>query len=171
MTAQPKHGHDGNVPEFMPTRDLESVDRWTGQRRREVVEGPTNINVDRIEWLFAHKVIEQQHHQAARRLQRDWEVGLIMPYAQMGTVGGGSGRADFTPAQIKIDSLDRFHDAMKAMGSKGSKIVDLVALQAMSVQKAAASMRVHQQRAQGMLLVALDVLDNHYAEMDRHGRR
>lgn len=162
MTAQPKHGYDGEPPLHMAARDIESIDRMTGRKVRETPASIQNVNVDRIEWLFAHKVIEQQHHQAARRLQRDWEVGLIMPYAQMGTVGGGSGRSDFTPAQIKIDSLRRFHDAMRAMGSKGSKIVDLVALQAMSVQKAAASMRVHNLKAQGMLIVALDILASHY---------
>ena len=164
MTIQPKlqPGHDGEPPVHVPARDIESIDRWTGKKRRETPDSPMNINVDRIEWLFTHGVIEQHHHQAARRLQRDWEVGLIMPYAQMGVIGGGSGRADFTPAQIKIDSQTRFHDAMKAIGPKGSRIVDLVALQAMSVQKAAAAMRVHNLKAQGMLVVALDILAQHY---------
>jgi len=164
MTIQPKlqPGHDGEPPVHVPARDIESIDRWTGKKRRETPDSPMNINVDRIEWLFTHGVIEQRHHQAARRLQRDWEIGLIMPYAQMGVVAGNSGKPDFTPAHAKMDAMERFGDAKRAVGPKGFRIIDLVALQAMSVQKAAAAMRVHQQRAQGMLLVALDVLAAHY---------
>lgn len=162
MTAQPKHGYDGEPPVFVESRDFVFVEGPGHERIREPVKGPQNINTDRIRWLFEHRVIEDHHHQAAVRLQRDWEVSLIMPMAQIGAVVGGGGRSDYTPAHVKIEASRRFHDAMRAMGGKGSKIVDLVALQAMSVQKAAASMRVHNLKAQGMLIVALDILASHY---------
>lgn len=171
MTAQPKHGHDGHAPEFMPTRDLESIDRWTGQRRREVVDGPTNINIDRIEWLFNHQQIESEHHQAARRLQRDHQVGLIMPMAQSGGVAGGGGRSDYTPAQVKIDASRRYALAVNSLGEKAGPLVKMVVIDEISPEKAAGSLGINAKRALGRLEVGLDILAQFYREYDReHGR-
>lgn len=158
MTIQPKSqpGHDGEPPVFMDSKDFVWVD---GQR--EPVKGPMNVNIDRIEYLYAHGLIEDYHKEAARRFQEDWEIAQIMPVASLVLCGAG-GKIDHQPADRKIDAMLRFSRAVKALGPKAARLIDLVVLQRMSVEKAGGMMGFHPKKAPGAFAIAIDVLAAHY---------
>lgn len=156
MTTQPKHGHDGNVPVFEASKDFVYVGG-----EREPVKGPQNINVDRIEWLFAHKRIQDYHKEAARRFQEDWELGLIYPVASMVLTGAG-GRSCHQPADTKIDAMIRFSKAKAALGPKAGRLMERVVLERMSIEKAGATMGLNEKAAPGAFQIAIDVLAAHY---------
>lgn len=149
-------GHDGEPPIFADSKDFVWVD---GQR--EPVKGPQNLNVDRIEWLFSQGLIEDYHKEAARRFEKDYEMGEIMPVASLILAGAG-GRSDFQPANKKIDAMQRFQRALKTLGPRAGKLMELVVLHRMSVEKAGAQMGMNAKKAPGAFQIAIDVLAAHY---------
>ncbi len=155
-------GHDGERPEFMPARDITAKDRLTGRTVRETPDGPQNVNVDRIENLFARKKISQRQHAAANRLQSDWQRSQISPCGStLAMPIAGSGRHEFTPAHAKIEAGDRFAAAKRELGHRFA-IVDLVALQNYSIEKASAWLHIHKERGSERLETALGLLADHY---------
>lgn len=157
MNAPAKIGYDGERPEFQVSRDLQ------GNGKREAVDGPTNVRVDKLEWLLAHKSIDLIQHTAGRRLQRDYELAQIMTFS---TFEGGAGRGPGTNlSDVKLDAMTRHGAAHAFVGNLGSLILRLVVEENKSLEKAASLMR---QNPRGMLLplrMALDALGRFYDRM------
>jgi uncharacterized protein DUF6456 len=160
MNAEAKHGFDGQAPEFRLKRGSEVRDPKTGAVIREAEMGRENINVDRLAWLLAHRRIETHQHDAGRRLQGDWEVSKLENYASLQGGRGGSG-TNLLP-DVKCDAIDRVNAARIAVGHTGWKIIDMVALQNISLEKTASIIRVKPSSASTGLQVALDALASHY---------
>lgn len=161
MTIQPKemparHGYDGEPPEFAESKDFVYVDG-----EREPVKGPQNINIDRIEWLYAHGRIQDYHKEAARRFQEDWELGQIYPMASLVLTGAG-GRSCHQPADTKIEAMQRFAKAKLALGPKGGLLMERVVLNRMSLEKAGATLGLNEKAAPGAFQIVIDVLAAHY---------
>ena len=150
--APVKHGHDGERPEFMPVRDL------AGAGKRET-QSIVNANVDRLEWLLAHKRIELYQHQAGRKLQHDAELATIGGFASIGGTGGGAGNV---LSDAKCDAIARVNAARIAMGNSGWRILELVVLEGSPLNRAEARMRLRSGSGITALTVALDSLARHY---------
>lgn len=155
-----KHGHDGLAPKFMPARGSELTDPKSGKVIRDAVDSVQNINVDRLEWLLAHRRIHAHHHQAGRLLQRDWELAEIATYSTIDGVGGGGGLNRLPDA--KLDAMTRMGRAREYVGPMAWSIIDLVVLQGVSLNKAEAHLRMSQKSGIGALTVALDALARFY---------
>ena len=67
---QVRCGFDGNPPIFPGLRDLD------GQGKRSNI-GITNVNTDRLEYLFAHRRITEPQRDAGRKLQNDAQLAQI----------------------------------------------------------------------------------------------
>jgi len=149
-------GYDGNPPEFREARDL------AGKGKRKSEFGPQNIRVDRIEWLLAHKRIDLAQHSAGRKLQHDSELAQIGSYAILTDVKGGSGTNRLP--DLKCDAIARVNAARAHVGSKGVgwRILELVVIENLSLEKSAAMMRIHSRGALPALQGALDALAAHY---------
>ena len=163
--ALPEPGHGGFAPVLEEPRNLSAQDRSRGDFALE------NVNIDRLRWLCARKTIEQHHYEAGVRLQRDWELAMIMPVASSVIVGSGSGAQ--LPGDAKVDAMKRHAAAMAALGARGRSIVELVVLGdagGVSVEKAAAILRLHPKRAIERLVFALDLLAEHYGMAARAGK-
>ena len=155
-----KVGHDGNPPEFRPTRDL------LGMGRRASADGLQNINTDRLEWLLAHRHIDVAQHGAGRRLQRDRELSVIGGYAMSPAfaeklVGGGSGRPS-DPADIRCDAIRRVNAARAHVGAIGFRILELVVLENVALAEAARRLGEPAGKLPLALRVALDSLASFY---------
>jgi hypothetical protein len=155
MPARP--GHDGNPPEFRQARDIE------GRGRRQPVNGAQNINIDRLEWLLAHRHIDVAQHGAGRKLQRDWELSLIGGYAMSPVsansfVGAGSG----APADVKCDAIRRMNRARAHVGGTGFRILELVVLENEAIAEAARRLGEPVAKLPLALRVALDSLASFY---------
>ena len=148
-------GYDGNPPEFREARDL------AGKGKRKSELGPQNIRVDRIEWLLAHKRIDVAQHSAGRKLQHDFELAQIGSYAILSDAKGGSGTNRLP--DLKCDAIARVNAARTHVGSGvGWRILELVVIENVSLEKAAARMRIHSRGALPALQGALDTLAAHY---------
>ena len=152
-------GHEGLPPIFRPARDI------AGAGKRERPDGPQNINVDRLEWLLAHDCIEPHHHEAGRRLQRDWERAQITAGVSLVSSGGGSGSSGLS--DTKCDALEAVNKARKSFGrewhrSTAWRIIELVVIDGASMEKAASRVGFNARGALPVLCVALDQLGAHY---------
>ena len=158
-----KAGYDGNAPEFRLKRGSEVRDHTTGAVIRDGEMGAVNVCVDRLEWLLAHKRIEPHQHTAGEYLQADWQLAEQLTFATAGAArsGGGTNRL----ADAKCDAHDRMNDAVERLGgnrSIGWKIVDLVILQNVSLEKAERSLALPLRSGLGALRGALDSLARLY---------
>lgn len=160
MSKPFKIGFDGNPPCYVEARGSEVRDPKTGKIVREAIIGPQNINIDRLEWLLAHKRIEMHHHAAGRRLQREWETSQLMGYVSLEGGGGGSGTNRLS--DVKCDAMAKVNAAKLHVGDKAWRILELVVLENMSPEKAGAKMRMMYRHSMGALTVALDTLARHY---------
>lgn len=154
MNAPLKIGFDGEVPEFREARDLD------GKGRRQAILGPQNINVDRLEWLLAHKRIDAAQHAAGRRLQADSEQAQIGGFQTLQGPGGGSGTTRLSDA--KCDAIGRVNAARVHVGGSGWRMIEMVALENISLEKAAGRLRINTRGALPVLQAALDTLVSHY---------
>ncbi len=161
MVVKRKHGYDGHAPHFMPARDIESVDRLTGVRRRETPAGPLNVNTDRIEWLLARDKLSKRQYAAARRFQADWERAQILPVAAPALVRSSGRSAPELPNDAKVAAMRRHRAAAIALG-RWHRVVELVALENRTLAQAAAALHMHAERASEQLETGLDVLADHY---------
>jgi hypothetical protein len=149
-----KIGYDGNAPKFEAARDLD------GKGKRDPILGPQNINVDRLEWLLAHKRIDAPQHAAGRKLQRDSEQAQIGGFASLDGGRGGSGTERLT--DVKCDAIARVNGARIYVGNSCWRILELVVIDNVSLEKAAVRMRIHARGALPTLQAALDTLARHY---------
>ena len=151
-------GYDGNAPEFREARDI------AGKGKRKSELGPENIRVDRIEWLLAHKRIDVAQHSAGRKLQHDSELAQIGGYASLENVKCGSGSGTNRLPDVKCDAIARVNAARAHVGSRGVgwRILELVVIENVSLEKGAAMMRIHPRGALPALQGALDTLAAHY---------
>jgi len=149
-------GHDGEKPEFMTAADYPDV---YVEGKREPVDGPQNINIDRVEWMFHHGQISQRQAAAARRLEEDWQKALINPVASSVMVGAGG--ASQLPNDAKCDAMKRHGAARKALGYDW-KLVDLVVHGRLTIVQAARVLKLHHQKASGQFGSALHHLADHY---------
>lgn len=149
-------GYDGNPPEFREARDI------AGKGKRKPELGPQNIRVDRIEWLLSHKRIDVAQHSAGRKLQHDSELAQIGSYAMLTDVKGGSGTNRLP--DLKCDAIARVNAARAHVGGKGVgwRILELVVIENVSLERAAERMRIHSRGALPALQGALDALAAHY---------
>lgn len=154
MNAPAKIGYDGEPPQFREARDLH------GKGKRETVLGPQNIAVDRLEWMLAHKRIEQYQHQAGRQLQADVQLAEIATYATSGARTGGSGSSTLSDA--KCDAISRVNGVRVSLRGLAWRILELVVIDGLSVEKAETRLRLRYRAGHGALLVALDSLAAHY---------
>lgn len=158
--AGPAVGRDGKPLVFVEARGSEVIDPATGRVLREAVDGRTNINVDRLEWLLAHKRIEPHHHAAGRRFQADWEGSERISYGGLSNVRGGAGIADV--AAGRIEAIKRRNDARERLGPLTFRFVEMVCLENMSVEKAATCLRLHPKVGMGLFIGGLDTLARFY---------
>src|SRR5690348_15798315 len=77
-------GYEGNAPQFASTKDF--VD---ANGKREKIDGPTNLNHNRLRMLRAREILDDIQLEAGERLAKDWEVAQIMPVASSVLVGNG----------------------------------------------------------------------------------
>jgi len=159
-------GHDGNAPVFAPTRDLIGRDG-----KREQVDGPTNLNHNRLAMLEARGIIDQDQLRAGNRLFQDWRLAMICSFANSNMVGNGaSGGGNQLPNDVKVDAMKRHGAARDAIG-RAWAIVEAVCCQDLRIDEAAARLHIHPRRATGQLEVGLDVLAAHYRAADAERRR
>lgn len=163
ITPQPSRiGYDGNPPEFGIKRGSEIRDAFTGKVVREGEPSPVNLNVDRIEWLFAHKKIMEHQYRAARQLQGDCQMAEIINYASPALVGGGNAGGALSDA--KIDAMKRVNAARAAFEHywPGWKLIELVAVENYSMEKACVIMLRPRKWGPSAFGDALDILAKHY---------
>lgn len=153
-------GHDGSPPEFRPARDN------AGGGRRIPQNGLQNINVDRLEWLLAHRLIDVAQHGAGRRLQRDREMAEITGYAMSPAFSAGPGGGGFNPGMLpgdrKCDAIRRMNAARAHVGATGFRIVELVVLENAAIAEAARRLGEPVAKLPLALRVALDSLASFY---------
>lgn len=153
--AEVRIGYDGNPPVFRPARDI------VGQGKREVIDGPQNINIDRLEWYLDHRLIERHHHTAGRKLQLYAETAELSSGVSLlaGARGGGSMTS---LSDAKCDALDKLNKARAELSPMNWRLIDLVVLQNITAQKASRQMGFHERSAMPTLVMALDSLAKHY---------
>lgn len=151
----PTIGYDGHPPIFRQARDL------SGEGKREKINGPQNINIDRLEWMLDRKLIESHHHTAGRKLQGAWETAQIS--ASLSLAGGGRGGcANTSLSDAKCDALDMLNRARCALSPMNWRLIDLVVIEGMSAEKAASKMKFNCRSGMPTLLMALDSLAKHF---------
>ena len=150
-------GHDGNPPVFAQAKDL--ID---AKGRREAIDGPTNLNHNRVRMLEHRKIIDDVQLAAAERFEKDWHLSELRPVASSVMVGnGGSGGAGSAPADVKLDAMTRYGAAKQVLG-RAFGIVDAVVCRNLRVDEAASELKIHPRRATGQLEIGLDALALHY---------
>lgn len=153
--AVTKIGYDGNQPIFRPARDI------VGQGKRETIDGPQNINIDRLEWMLDRQYIEPHHHAAGRKLQYYWEI--VNRSGGMSLLGGGRGGSSMTSlSDAKCDAHAAMNTARAAISPMNWRIIELVVLDNMSSTAAMAKMRFNADSATSAVKLALDSLAQHY---------
>jgi hypothetical protein len=159
-------GHDGNPPMFVPTRDVLAKD---GSRER--IDGPTNVNHNRLTMLFHRGIIDQCQLAAGNRLALDWELSQITPMSssKLESITSISRGAFNHPNDAKRDAMRRHGDAVEAAG-RAWPIIEAVCIKDQRVDEAAAKLHIHPRRATGQLEIGLDVLAVHYGLRQRVAR-
>jgi hypothetical protein len=149
-------GHEGNAPMFVISKDHIGADG-----KREQVEGPTNINHNRVRMLHARGIIDDEQLAAAELLEMDWYLAQIMPVASSVMVGNGGGGAGNLPNDAKVAAMKRHGEARNVLG-RAWAIVEAVCCRNLRVDEAASQLHIHPRRATGQLEIGLDVLALHY---------
>lgn len=149
-------GHDGNPPVFTATKDFIGNDG-----KREKVDGPTNLNHNRVRMLKERGIIDEVQLAAAERLEKDWQMSEMKPVASNVLVGNGGSGGSSTLADHKLDAMARYGDAKRAV-CKAWPIIDLVVCMNLRIDEAASRLKIHPRRATGQLEIGLDVLALHY---------
>lgn len=149
-------GFDGDPPEYREPRDLSG----RGKRRLSTVH---NVSASRIEWLFAHSMIQEHQLQAARRLKHDSDMGQILGYAALSAVPGTGGTSRLSDA--KLDASARVRavcDALGGASSEGWRVVYFVVVEELRIGEVARRHQCASESVMGALRVALNVAARHY---------
>lgn len=159
-------GYDGNAPVFVPTRDM-----LTAAGKREPVDGPTNVNHNRLAMLFHRGIIDEFQLAAGSRLYEDWRLSQVtsMSSSKLGDVTSISRGAFQHPNDAKQDAMRRYGDARDSAG-RAWAIIEAVCCRDMRLDEAAARLHIDKRRATGRLEIGLDVLAIHYGIRERVAR-
>lgn len=104
------------------------------------------------------------HLKAAAQLTRDYEIG----HEGAASGGGGGEGATFSgPGDAQLGAIERYRDAMLALGPALSSIVVAVVLLNWTVAEVAGRWQTSPDRAFGRLASAMDRLCDHYAPEGR----
>jgi len=146
----PRIGYDGNPPVFAKTK---------GTRAQE--SSPQNLNVDRLQWLYEHRLIDEAQHIAGKAFQKFYLT------AQIGMNGSStelSSRGPDLLADRRLDAMQQFgkaHDALKMWPAHWA-MLDLCILRDCGLADAAHTLKRPQKWALPAIRDALDVLAKIY---------
>lgn len=148
-------GFDGEPPVMGEPRDLEGEGKRT-------VEGTVNKNCDRIDWLWNKKDITDRQHDAALRLQADWQVMSLSAYTTASQIGGVSA-AKLSMADAKLMAMQRHGQVLEPLyGTRARIIIDHVVHMNHSLGKAAVAAGVNERAALPLLKDGLDIVAKGY---------
>lgn len=148
-------GYGGNAPQFVAARDV------MGMGHRAKIDGPQNINVDRLEWLLHRKLIEPHHHSAGRKLQQFWETAEISSGVSL-VGGGGGGMPSTSLSDAKCDAMQAINGVRAAMSPLNFRLVELVVIDRLTAVQACKKMGYDERAATVVLTHALDSLARHF---------
>lgn len=153
--THPGIGYDGHAPVFMAARDV------VGHGRREKVDGPQNIAIDRLEWMLAKKLIERHHHAAGRKLQDLWQTAELSSGIKL--MGGGGGNPSNTSlSDAKCDAFQAVGRVRVALSPLAWRVLDLVVIENKTAGEASKIMGFHERAAMPNLMHGLDALARHF---------
>lgn len=120
--------------------------------------------IDRLQWLFDHRAIEQYQLDAGRRLQEDWHASRleVSPGMQMGR-GGGSPSTNLSDA--KCDAIQRLKSAMGCLPIQLETLLTLFLMpedEPFSLERCAAIVREDRKAASYGIRIGLTILARHY---------
>lgn len=112
-------------------------------------------------------LVTSGHLKAVTRFQDDWEIGVGAQTGERRAVGGGGSPADSYAEDRRLDAVARTTAALRAIGGRGALIVLHVVLgepdrERRDVAAFASRHRLNVQVAMGMLISALDRLEEYY---------
>lgn len=157
-------------PSEKPDQQVDGPAKVTSMHRRDretsVVAGAPRgwRRIDRLQWLFDHKSIEQYQLDAGRRLQEDWHQARLQvsPGMQMGR-GGGSPSTALSDA--KCDAMQRLKSAMGCLPIQLETLLTLFLMpedEPFSLERCAAIVREDRKAASYGLRIGLTILARHY---------
>lgn len=152
-------GYDGRPPILEPLAGLTA-------RERKARDCPKrNVNHCVVCWLLSQRLISKREHEAAERLQADFEAKAIsdMPGVNLMTGGGGCQHGPSTVPQVRVDARKHYEAALSFAGDTGGQWLKAIVVEDLSLTAAAKLMRVHEKGALPALRVALGVLVMVYA--------
>jgi hypothetical protein len=140
------------------------------RRRAREVQGYRSTS-DSIKHLQDIGSITKKQAYAAARLRRSYEAGALgcMPHADWSSTptGYGSGAG---PSEIKLQNLERFQQAMAALGRLADVVLQ-ICLEGETISGYATRTRVNRQSICGRLGAALDRLLDHWDDLDERAKR
>lgn len=152
-----QHGFDGQIPpRTRAVRDIE------GDGKRQVT---VEHRIDRLQWLLDHKSIAEYQFAAGRRLQSDWQKSKIEVCASANMLGGGSGHARSTLSDTKLDAGTRLKEALATLPTELLTLTTIFLLpedHAPTLERLAASVRLHKQAVAFGIRTSLTILARHY---------
>lgn len=155
IQPQVSHGFNGEPPQLRTPRDIKGADV------REL-PGHFNMNVDRLEWLYEHKNLDDIQYNAGRRLQSDWQVASLLIVSSASQIGGKGARNTLPDA--KLDAMQRHSRVLAPLPGRIRAVVEAVIQENMSLEKAAAIVRVNRRAALPLLQAGLDMIARGYSE-------
>lgn len=120
--------------------------------------------IDRLQWLFDHKAIEQYQLDAGRRLQEDWHASRleVSPGMQMGRSGSA---ASTNLSDAKCDAIQRLKSAMGCLPIQLETLLTLFLMpedEPFSLERCAAIVREDRKAASYGIRIGLTILARHY---------
>ena len=153
-------------PQTEPMGPAKVTDMHRHDRGLSVVAGSQKgwRRIDRLQWLFDHKAIEQYQLAAGRRLQEDWHQSRleVSPGMQMGR-GGGSPSTSLSDA--KCDAIQRLKSAMGCLPIQLETLLTLFLMpedEPFSLERCAAIVREDRKAASYGIRIGLTILARHY---------
>lgn len=127
---------------------------------------------DGLHWLLSVGSISKSQHTAGSRYRRCWELGAVgcsgSAIARLGQAVSGS--SDAGPSEIKLQHLQRYQAAKRAVGGLAD-VVDEIICQGGSLASYAKRWRLNPLKVVGRLGAALDVLKDHWDTVDAPRKR
>ncbi|MEI9995109.1 MAG: hypothetical protein WDM91_10975 [Rhizomicrobium sp.] len=146
-------GYDGSRAVACKVRDPD------GDGKRVLV---TMRKIDRLEWLFSKRNIEEYHVAAGHRLQDLFQKARMQGFVQL--TGGGGGMPRTTLADAKLDAMEEYGDAIRKLGQRSRHVVEMLLIDDgnASLEACTRAIRVHPKAGLPLLLDGLDVLARHW---------
>ena len=142
-------------PEPVPLPMLASI----VEEASDVAGQPRGRRLMSIDTMLRKKSINSRQHEAARRLQDDWEIIQgATDYESFGVPSGG--RRCFEPTETMLDAAKRYRLAVQRIGQRLEALVKAVVIDGKSVRKEAG--KDCQRQLMGKLKHALDEIGDVY---------